>query len=40
LDSVGVGQPLDRYRTYLDLLARARIPARLRQQFGASDIVQ
>jgi RNA polymerase sigma-70 factor (ECF subfamily) len=40
LDSVGVGQPLDRYRTYLDLLARARLPARLRQQFGASDIVQ
>jgi RNA polymerase sigma-70 factor (ECF subfamily) len=40
VDSVGVGQTLDRYRAYLDLLARARLPARLRQQLGASDIVQ
>jgi RNA polymerase sigma-70 factor (ECF subfamily) len=35
-----VGQPLERYRVYLDFLARAQIPVALRPQLGSSDIVQ
>jgi RNA polymerase sigma-70 factor (ECF subfamily) len=39
-DPDGFGQPLERYRAYLDLLARVRLPALLRGQVSSSDIVQ